>query len=81
MAIRAYLNGGAFKPEDIEAMSLAVEDVCKVLQIKPAAAREREVIAVRIVELARRGERSPTRLVEMVLRDAGVFGRNDRRSA
>jgi len=73
MPIRAYLSGGTFEPEDIAAMSLAFEDVCKALEIQPGATREREVIAGRIIELARRGERSPTQLVATLLREAGPF--------
>ena len=53
---------------------MAFEDVCKALDIAPGATREREVIAGRIIELARRGERSPTRLTERVLREAGLSG-------
>src|SRR4051812_9529843 len=50
---------GAFAPHEIVAMSMALDDVCKELQIydDPAA---RETIAIRIIELAQRGERSPT---------------------
>jgi hypothetical protein len=36
------------------------------------ATREREVIAVRIIELTRRGEESPRRLISRVLEEAGV---------
>ena len=39
-------------------MSLAFEEVCKVLGIQPGATRERKAVAVRIIELCRRGERS-----------------------
>jgi hypothetical protein len=35
--------------------------------------REREAVAVRIIELARRGERDPARLSQSVLRDAGAI--------
>ena len=72
MPIRAYLSGGTFEPEDIQAMSLAFEEVCKALEIQPGATREREVVAVRIIELCRRGERRPARLAERVLKEAGL---------
>ena len=71
MPIRPYLEGGTFEPEDIQVMSRAFEEVCSVLRIAPTAAREREAVAVRIVELARRGEREYHRLVERVLSEAG----------
>ena len=56
----------AFDPDALRAMS-----VCRTLQVD-GDQREREVIAVRIVELARRGERDPQRLSDRVLREAGT---------
>ena len=81
MPIRAHLSGGTFEPEDIQAMSLAFEELCKALEIQTGATREREAVAVRIIELCRRGERSPTRLVERVLKEAGLPNDDGRRSA
>jgi hypothetical protein len=79
--LRAHLSGGTFEPEDIEAMSLAFEEVCKALEIQPGATGEREAVAVRIIELCRRGERNSARLTERVLREAGLPNDDDRRSA
>jgi hypothetical protein len=81
MPIRAHLSGGTFEPQDIEAMSLAFEEVCKALEIQPGATREREAVAVRIIELFRRGERRPSRLAERVLKEAGLPHDDGRRSA
>jgi hypothetical protein len=60
---------GAFAPEEIVAMSMALEDVCKELRIYGDSAA-RETIAVRIIELAQRGERSPTKLRDRLLLEA-----------
>ena len=79
--IRAHLSGGTFEPQDIEAMSLAFEEVCKVLEIQRGTTHEREVVAVRIIELCRRGERRPARLAERVLKEAGRPNDDGRRSA
>jgi hypothetical protein len=64
----------AFEPEATQAMSVAFEDVCRALNLPDAAERERAAVAVRIVELARRGERDPHRLRDRVLREAGAAG-------
>ena len=53
-------------------MSMALEEVCRVLRIGADAARDREVVAIRIIELARRGELEYRRLVERVLNEAGA---------
>jgi hypothetical protein len=58
-----------FNPDDIAAMSMALDDVCNSLGIG-ADKTAKKVIAIRIIELARRGERSPTKLRDHVLADA-----------
>ena len=54
--LKSNSDNDAFDPETTAAMAMALETVCKALRIKgnPAA---RQVIAARIIELARRGER------------------------
>jgi hypothetical protein len=65
-------DGTVFEPEATQAMSAAFELACQALNLSDSAAREREAVAIRIVELARRGERDPVRLSASVLRDAGA---------
>jgi hypothetical protein len=65
-----FLLAGAFEPNDIRAMSLAYEDICATLHIN-GDSMARDTIAVRVIELARLGECSPTLLRERVLREAG----------
>lgn len=64
----------AFDPKDIAAMSMALDDVCKSLNLIDNGTA-REVMAVRIIELAKGGERSPTRLRDRVLQEAGMGDR------
>jgi hypothetical protein len=59
----------AFDPQDIDAMAAALEAVCSVLKI-PNCATARELIALRIIDFARRGERSCAALQERLLADA-----------
>jgi hypothetical protein len=66
-----FLRDGAFEPKDVQAMSMALEDVCKALRLdgeNPA----REVMAARIIDLARGGVRSPTILRDRALHEAGL---------
>jgi hypothetical protein len=70
MSIKQYLqNESVFKPDDIKVMSRALEDACKALNIN-GDARARDAIAIRIIELARRGEREPTKLRDQVVQEA-----------
>jgi hypothetical protein len=55
MPIRKYLDGNsAFEPEDIKAMSDALELACGALRIN-GHVHGREIIATRIIDLARTG--------------------------
>ena len=55
MPIRRYLyDHSAFEPEAIEAMSKALEETCKALHID-GEMKDRQVIAARIIDLARNG--------------------------
>jgi hypothetical protein len=69
-AILPYLDDNVFDQKDITAMSMALDDVCKALNIFDGPARD--VIAERIVALARKGVRSPTLLRDRVLHEAGL---------
>jgi hypothetical protein len=65
-------KGIAFEPQDLIAMSMAFDDVCKALKLVGDNNKARETIAERIIELARRGERSPTKLRDRVLAEASA---------
>jgi len=55
-SIRSFTeDGAAFDSEATGALSKAFAEVCEALAVKPDQSRDREVIAVRIIELARRG--------------------------
>ena len=68
-SILAYIQNEAYSPSDINTMSAALDDVCEALKINGDAIA-REVIAVRIVELARRGERDRRKLTERLVAEA-----------
>ena len=73
MSILPFLKDeAAFDPNDVRSMSMAFDDVCEVLKISEAETQRREVVAYRIIEIARRGGHSPTLLRDRVLKEAGV---------
>jgi hypothetical protein len=70
MSIRVFVRDeAAFDPDDIKAMSMALDDVCKALNLD-GNAKAKEIVAIRIIELAQHGERSPIRLRDRVLQEA-----------
>jgi hypothetical protein len=69
--ILPFVKDGVFDQKDITAMSVALDDVCKMLNLRHDHSAK-EVIASRIVDLARAGERNPTRLRDRILREADL---------
>jgi hypothetical protein len=60
----------AFDPKAVIAMGMAFDDICKTLEVPADATSLRESIAIRIIDLAKRGERSPTVLRDRILLQA-----------
>jgi hypothetical protein len=68
MPIIPFLKDEAFDPDQIQAMSAALGQVSQALGVSDQ--QSREILATRIIELARRGERNAWRLKERVLQEA-----------
>jgi hypothetical protein len=69
-----FHGDGAFEPDDIEAMSRALDNVCKTLNLSDDAKVERETVALRIIGLAWRGERSRELQRDRILQDGRLSG-------
>lgn len=67
--ITPFLKDAVFEPQDVRAMSTALDEVCLALKLN-GDATAREIVAIRIVELARRGERDPAKLRDRLLAEA-----------
>ena len=57
----------AFDPEAIRALAVTYEGACAVLHVANATDPRATVIAKKIIEHARHGERDPIRLLDLVL--------------
>ncbi len=64
-----FLDDNVYGPQDIQAMSRALEDVCKILDLSDEAKSERELLAQKILALAHRGERRAALLRDRMLRE------------
>jgi len=69
-----HASENVFDPKDVTAMSMALDDVCSALALR-GDSDARQVMAERIIELARKGERRPRRLRDRVLHEAGMADR------
>ena len=78
MPIRPLLRDGAFSPEDITALAAAFEDTLLALGVRDRQHPTVILVAKRVIELARQGERNPALLRDAVLKsfrdDSGVSG-------
>jgi hypothetical protein len=75
MPIRRYLkDDSAFEPEAIVAMSEALELVCSKLQIDGRSS-DREIIARRIIDLARTGVHDANALADRVIAESKTLRR------
>ena len=67
MPIRSYLNGQRFDPETMRLMGLAYEMTLISLGLVDRGDMANDVVARKIIEHAKAGERDPERLCEAVL--------------
>ena len=71
MTIRSYLDGrSAFEPEHVAAMSAALVEACRVMNIPTDDTATRETIAARIIDLARNGVMDSKALCDRVVKEA-----------
>jgi hypothetical protein len=72
-SMQAYIkDSGAFDPEVVSAMSKAFADTCNALKIFAGDKRGREVVANRIIEIARSGMVDPVAIKSRVVAEARV---------
>jgi len=69
MPITPYLSGMSFNPETKRVMGVAFEMVCTALRLSDRGDLANEIIARRIIELAKAGEHNPDLLCENVLNE------------
>jgi hypothetical protein len=70
-AISSFLKGDlAFDPATVQTMSAAFDAICTVLNIPATAIVPREVIAMRVIDLAQHGENDAEKLRDRVLRES-----------
>ena len=73
MPIRPFLKNAVFDPEVISVMGIAFEDVCKALEVSGRTDVTKEIVATRVIQLAR-GRRNPSnRLAWKILSELGLL--------
>jgi hypothetical protein len=62
------LQEGTFDPDAVAAMSAAFEEACRALGLAERTDPLRDLVAQKVIDCARAGERDPVRLRESVLK-------------
>jgi hypothetical protein len=66
--VTPFLRGKEFDAETTRAIGVAFHNVCRSLRLKAIPDPATEVVADKLIELARRGERDPDRLTREALK-------------
>jgi hypothetical protein len=69
MTIVPFLRDRAFGPNDIQAMSKALDDICKILNVADEHGSDKELLAKGIISFAHRGHRDAALLRDRMLRE------------
>lgn len=72
MAINRLLGEAAFSPEDVRGLSAAYEAALQLLQLKDRADPVTELVAAKIIQVFRLGERDPPRICARALKELGL---------
>ena len=72
MAIRRLLSEAVFSPEEVGRLTAAFEAAIKLVRLKDPTDPLAELIATKIIQVFRLGERDPPRLVARALKELGV---------
>jgi hypothetical protein len=69
-AVHPRIKDAVFEPEATHALAVAFDDICREMNLPLTAADAREIVATRVIDLAREGVIDPSVLRERVLREA-----------
>ena len=69
MPIYRLLGESAFDPETVKAMTTAFEDVLRQLDLVDRSDPLTDIVARKIIEIGRRGERDPARIRELAVQE------------
>ena len=72
MAIYRLFQDGKFAPEDIDRMSRAYEAALELLALPSRKEPLAELIAAKIIQVYRTGEKDPPRLCARAIKELGV---------
>jgi hypothetical protein len=72
MVISKMLEEAVFPPEDVAGMTTAYDAALQLLQLTDRADPVTEIVAKKIIEIARSGERDPPKICARAIKELGI---------
>ncbi len=72
MALYRLLQNSAFGPDEINRMTMAYDDVLRLLGFVDRNDAITEIVAKKVIEIAQTGERDPLRIRARTIADLGI---------
>jgi hypothetical protein len=69
-SVHPAIKDAVFNPEEARALAIAFDDICHAMHLPDTATVAREVVATRVIDLAREGLLDPALLSARVLHEA-----------
>lgn len=70
--LHPFLRDAVFEPDEVRALAVAFDEICREMDLPAAATVAREVVATRVIDLAREGLIDPSRLKDRVLHEVHI---------
>lgn len=69
-AVHPFIKDAVFDADATHALAVAFDDICREMNLPKTASEAREIVAARVIDLAREGELDPQLLCARVLHEA-----------
>jgi len=69
-AVHPFIKDAVFDAEATHALALAFDDICAQMNLPQTASAAREIVAARVIDLAREGVFDPQVLLARILHEA-----------
>jgi hypothetical protein len=70
--LHPFLRDAVFEPDEVRALARAFDDICREMDLPATAMVAREVVAMRVIDLAREGLIDPAGLKDRVLHEVHI---------
>jgi hypothetical protein len=74
-AVHPFIKDAVFDPEATHALAVAFDDICQHMNLPQTAREAREIVAARVIDLAREGVLDPQVLLARIMGEVRAMRR------